>query len=148
MNFYLINPLKLNPIEAYSNERVDWLSKKIISEGYWSKPIAIAKEHNLVMDGHHRLQASIKLGLIKVPCFIYSYKDIIPYSLRDNVEVTSSKIIENFLLSKIYPNKTAKHDLPIYKFKARQYATKKNKWNLPVHEFWIINSSRRFNYFS
>ena len=73
--------------------------------------------HNLVMDGHHRLQASIKLGLIKVPCFIYSYKDIIPYSLRENVEVTSTKIIENFLLSKIYPNKTAKHDLPIYKFK-------------------------------
>ena len=45
---------------------------------------------------------AIELGLIKVPCFIYSYKDIIPYSLRDNVEVTSTKIIENFLLSKIY----------------------------------------------
>ena len=29
MNFYLINPLKLNPIEAYSKERVDWLSKKL-----------------------------------------------------------------------------------------------------------------------
>ncbi len=117
MKSYLINPKKLNPIEDFIPDRLEWLIKKIKEEGKWTTPIAIAREHNLVMDGHHRLQASIKLGLIKVPCFIYSYKDIIPYSLRDNVKVTSNKIIENFLLSKIYPNKTAKHDLPTYKFK-------------------------------
>ena len=51
MNFYLIDPKKLNPIEGHSKERVNWLLEKIVSEGYWSKPIAIAKEHNLVMDG-------------------------------------------------------------------------------------------------
>ena len=62
MNFYFLNPIKLNPIEEYSEERVNWLQKKIISEGYWSKPISVAKEHNLVMDGHHRLEASLKLG--------------------------------------------------------------------------------------
>ena len=69
MNFYLINPLKLNPIEAYSKKEVDWLSKNYI----WLlvKPIAITEEHNLVMDGHHRLECSLKLGLLRVPCFIF-----------------------------------------------------------------------------
>tara|TARA_A100001388_G_C28455625_1_gene350758 strand:- start:63 stop:440 length:378 start_codon:yes stop_codon:yes gene_type:complete len=117
MNFHLINPLKLNPIEAYSKERVDWLSKKIISEGYWSKPIAIAKEHNLVMDGHHRLESSFRLGLLRVPCFIFSYNDIKIYSLREGILVSHEMIIKNFLESKIFPYKTVKHELPSPKFK-------------------------------
>ena len=117
MNFYLIDPKKLNPIEGHSKERVNWLSEKIVSEGYWSKPIAIAKEHNLVMDGHHRLESSLKLGLIRVPCFIFSYKEINIYSLRDGIEVNYEIIIKNFLESKIFPYKTVKHELPNQKFK-------------------------------
>ena len=117
MNFYLISPKKLTPIEDHSKQRVDWLIKKIISEGYWTKPISIAKEHNLVMDGHHRLEAALKLGLMKVPCFIFSYKEINIYSLREDIEVNHEIIINNFLKSKIFPYKTAKHELPIPKFK-------------------------------
>ena len=101
MNFYFLNPKKLNPIEEFSKERVDLLQKKIISEGYWSRPISVAKEHNLVMDGHHRLEVSLKLGFVKVPCFIFSYQEI---------------IISNFLKSIIFPYKTAKHELPNLKF--------------------------------
>ena len=116
MNFYFLNPIKLNPIEEYSEERVNWLQKKIISEGYWSKPISVAKEHNLIMDGHHRLEASLKLGLSKVPCFIFSYKDIQVYSLRQDIKVNREIIIMNFVKSIIFPYKTAKHDLPNSKF--------------------------------
>lgn len=117
MNFYLIDPKKLNPIEGHNIERVNWLSEKILSEGYWTKPIAIAIEHNLVMDGHHRLESSLKLGLIRVPCFIFSYKEINIYSLRDGIEVNYEIIIKNFLESKIFPYKTVKHELPNQKFK-------------------------------
>lgn len=112
MNFYLINPIKLIPIEDHSKERVDWLYDKIISEGFWSKPLAIAKEHNLVMDGHHRLEVSLKLKLRLVPCFFYSYKEIHIYSLKEGIEVSYEIIIENFLKSKIFPYKTVKHELP------------------------------------
>jgi len=117
MKFYLINPIKLNPIEAHSKERVDWLSEKIINEGYWSKPIAVAKEHNLVMDGHHRLETALRLGFLRVPCFIFSYKEINIYSLRDEIEVTHDIIVKNFLESKLFPYKTVKHELPTTKFK-------------------------------
>jgi len=117
MNFYFINPKKLNPIEAHSKERVDWLKEKIISEGLWTQPIVVAKEHNLVMDGHHRLEVSLKLKLIKVPCFFYSYKKIRTYSLREEIEVNYEIIIDNFFKSKIFPYKTAKHVLPDTAFK-------------------------------
>ncbi len=117
MNFYLIDPKKLNPIEGHSKERVNWLSEKIISEGYWSNPIAIAKEHNLVMDGHHRLESSLILGLRRVPCFVFSYKEINIYSLRDGIKVSHEIIEKNFLHSIIFPYKTVKHELPNTKFK-------------------------------
>ena len=117
MNFHLINPINLNPIEGHNEQRVDWLSAKIFSEGYWSKPIAIAKEHNLVMDGHHRLQSALKLKLRRVPCFIFSYKEINIYSLREEIEVSREIIEKNFLDSKIFPYKTVKHELPNPKFK-------------------------------
>ena len=116
MNFYFLNPKKLNPIEEFSKERVDLLQKKIISEGYWSRPISVAKEHNLVMDGHHRLEVSLKLGFVKVPCFIFSYQEINVYSLRQEIKVNQEIIISNFLKSIIFPYKTAKHELPNLKF--------------------------------
>ena len=117
MNLYYINPKKLNPIEDYSQERVDWLLKKIKSEMEWRVPLAISIEHNLVMDGHHRLQVSLRLNLKKVPCYFYSYNEINPYSLRKEIEVNSDIIIDNFLKSVIFPYKTAKHDLPFQNFK-------------------------------
>ena len=111
MKVYFLNPEKLNPIEDYDSDRVDWLKDKIKKEDIWTIPIAIAQEHNLVMDGHHRLQVALELNLTKVPCFIYSYNDIEPFSLRKEEKVSSKIIIENFLKSKIFPYKTAKHKL-------------------------------------
>ena len=111
MKVYFLNPKKLNPIENYDSNRVDWLKEKIKKEDKWTMPIAIAQEHNLVMDGHHRLQVSLELNLKVIPCFIYSYKNVEPFSLREEEEVSSAIIIENFLKSKIFPYKTAKHNL-------------------------------------
>ncbi len=111
MQVYFLNPEKLNPIEDFDSNRVDWLQEKIKKEDIWTIPIAIAQEHNLVMDGHHRLQVALKLNLKKIPCFIYTYRNIEPYSLRKEEEVSSKIIIENFLKSKIFPYKTAKHNL-------------------------------------
>ena len=111
MKVYFLNPKILNPIEDFDLDRCDWLKEKIKKEGLWTVPIAIAQEHNLVMDGHHRLQVALSLNLKKIPCFIYSYKLIKPFSLRKEVKVSSEIIIKNFLNSKIFPYKTAKHDL-------------------------------------
>ena len=88
MTVYFLNPKKLNPIDNYDSNRVDWLKEKIKKEDKWTMPIAIAQEHNLVMDGHHRLQVALELNLQKIPCFIYSYNQIEPYSLREEEKVS------------------------------------------------------------
>ncbi len=113
MKVYFLNPKKLNPIEDFDTNRVDWLKEKIKKEEKWTVPLAVAQEHNLVMDGHHRLQVALTLNLKKIPCFIYSYSLINTFSLRKGVKVSSEIIIKNFLDSKIFPYKTAKHELNI-----------------------------------
>tara|TARA_Y100000589_G_C27197775_1_gene647761 strand:+ start:3780 stop:4157 length:378 start_codon:yes stop_codon:yes gene_type:complete len=111
MKSFLINPKKLNPIEEFDENRVNWLLNKIKEEKKWKQPIVIAIEHNLVMDGHHRLEVALRLNCKKVPCYIFSYKEIKPYSLREDILVNSNLIIDNFLNSVIFPYKTAKHEL-------------------------------------
>ena len=99
MKVYFLNPKKLNPIEDYDSNRVDWLKAKIKKEYIWTVPVAIAQEHNLVMDGHHRLQVALELDLPKIPCFIYSYKDIEPFSLREEEKVPRKTYLNPFDIS-------------------------------------------------
>lgn len=111
--YSFVSPLKLSHIENFSKERVDWLTEKIVAEGLWTTALAISTEHNLVMDGQHRLEAALKLGLKHVPCFFFSYNSIKVYSLRPEINVNGNDIINNFIQNKpILPYKTAKHVLP------------------------------------
>tara|TARA_Y100001968_G_C19430310_1_gene756630 strand:- start:862 stop:1245 length:384 start_codon:yes stop_codon:yes gene_type:complete len=112
MKVYYLNPKKLNHIEDYDPQRVEWLLKKIQDENKWTIPLSISTEHNLIMDGQHRRQVALRLKLAKVPCLIYSYSNVKLYSLRQECKVNTSIIIENFLQGKIYPYKTAKHEFP------------------------------------
>ena len=109
----LINPNLLVPLENHSEERVKWLQEKVLEDREWKTAIAVAIEHNLIMDGHHRRQVALNLGLKFVPCLFFSYKKIEVKSLRENEYVSSEHIMEKFRSNKkIYPYKTAKHDLP------------------------------------
>lgn len=102
----------LKHIEAFDQNRVNWLANKIAAENIWTKPLAVSREHNLVMDGQHRLRAAITLGLNFVPAVFFSYSDICVHSLRPEYTVTVNEIIERALSGNIYPYKTAKHTLP------------------------------------
>ena len=109
---YLVEVNKLRHIERFSQKRVQWLKEKIIREGVWTVPIKIDDQHNLVMDGQHRMEVAKSLGFKVVPCLKYSYQEVEVWSLRNNHEVTSELIIKKALSENIYPYKTAKHGFP------------------------------------
>lgn len=112
MKLSMIDPKKLLHIEGYSKRRVEWLKKKIIAEGVWTKPLAIERTHKLVLDGQHRMEVARALGLKKVPCALFDYDEVEVWSLRDNHEVSRELVIEKSLSGDIYPYKTAKHRFP------------------------------------
>lgn len=112
MKIQMVDPKRLRHIEGFSKRRAKWLEKKIIDEGIWTKPLAIERTHKLVLDGQHRMEVALALGLKKVPCVYYDYDEVEVWSLRDNHEVSAELVIQKSLRGDIYPYKTAKHRFP------------------------------------
>ena len=101
-------------IEGFSRSRVEWLAEKIRREGRWTKPLALEREHHLVMDGQHRMEVARKLGLTCVPALLFDYDEVEVWSLRPGkYEVSGRQIVERALAGHLYPYKTAKHRFPV-----------------------------------
>lgn len=112
---------QLRHIESFSPKRVDWLREKIISEGVWTKPLALDDKYNLVLDGQHRMEVALALKLKKLPAVKYNYGEVEVWSLRPRYSFDWQVIVDRALRGEIYPYKTVKHrfprELPICCFK-------------------------------
>jgi len=107
----LIDVSLLIPIEDHSDARSHRIGDKINQEGVWTKPILVAKDHMLVLDGHHRFSFAKRVGLKKIPAIVVAYEDIKIRSLRKEISFTHEDVIRNAKCHQIYPYKTVKHDL-------------------------------------
>jgi L-serine kinase (ADP) len=112
MKMVMIDPAKLRHIEGFSKHRVQWLRRKVIAEGRWVKPIALDNRHNLVLDGQHRMEVALALGLKRVPAVKFSYADIEVWSLRPKYSFTWQDVVARAIAGDIYPYKTVKHRFP------------------------------------
>jgi hypothetical protein len=103
----------LRHIEGFSRRRVEWLAKKIMSEGVWRVPLVLEREHYLAMDGQHRMEVAKKLDLAVVPALLYRYDEVDVWSLRPGkYTVSGPEIVSRAMSGDIYPYKTAKHRFP------------------------------------
>jgi len=59
--------------EQIVQAQVEWLKNNIINLGYFFRPILIAKNQNVILDGHHRVAAMKELGYTKIPCVELEY---------------------------------------------------------------------------
>jgi L-serine kinase (ADP) len=107
-----IDPNKLRHIEGFSARRVEWLRAKVVADGRWNKPIALDNKHNLVLDGQHRLEVALALGLKRVPAVKFSYADVEVWSLRPTYSFTWKDVVARAMAGQIYPYKTVKHRFP------------------------------------
>lgn len=104
---------KLRHIEGFSPKRVEWLKKRVLDEQCWTKPLCVEENHFLVMDGQHRMEVALALGLREVPCLLFPYREVEIWSLRSNCEVSHDLVIQKSLSGDIYPYKTVKHRFPV-----------------------------------
>ena len=107
----LVDTDSLRHIEDFSIRRVSEVKEKILSDGVWTRPICISRE-GLVMDGQHRFEVALELGIKQIPAIEFDYNDIEIYSLRSDEEVTVDLVIERAMSNNIYPYKTVKHVFP------------------------------------
>lgn len=66
---------ELHGHEQIVQVQVDWLKNNLKKLGYFFRPILIVKNHNVILDGHHRVVALQQLGYSKVPCIEMTYLD-------------------------------------------------------------------------
>lgn len=112
----LVPVISLRHIEGFSSKRVAWLVAKMKKERLWTRPVCLApvkdaagKVVHLVMDGQHRTEAALRLGLREVPAQLFDYHDVEIWSLRSSQEVSVERVIEKSLANDPYPYKTVKH---------------------------------------
>ncbi len=108
----LVSVSSLKHIERFSAKRARWLANKIKKEGVWKVPVALDHEHNLVLDGQHRMEAAKILGLSHVPAIRYNYAELDVRSLRKDHFFNWKIVSERALRGDVYPYKTVKHDFP------------------------------------
>ena len=97
--------------EEHCAETSKKLAERMIAIGFWTVPIAVESSMMAIMDGHHRLNASKYIGLIRVPCTIMSYKDggVSLMSWRNDVVCTVPDIRIMVERGEKYPLKTTRH---------------------------------------
>jgi L-serine kinase (ADP) len=106
--------LKISDLLAH--EKVDDahlsnLCKQISSDRVLKKPILVDENTNIVLDGHHRLEALRVLGYTKIPAQTVDYlgPEVAVESMRDGYEVNKKKVIAAGKTSKLFPPKTSRH---------------------------------------
>jgi len=124
----------LKHIENFSTKRVDNILVKMQSSGIWERPICVEKKHMLILDGQHRYEVAVKLGISYIPCELFDYDDdrLIVWSLRKNCTVSKKLVVKRANSGDIYPYKTAKHKFP----------RKVNKCFLPIKDLVKYNDRK------
>ncbi|MBA3396614.1 MAG: NTP transferase domain-containing protein [Deltaproteobacteria bacterium] len=108
----LVLPQGLKHIEGFDEARVLALRAKIEREGVWTKPLYIEATHGLVLDGQHRLQVALRMGLARVPVQRFAYDDVAVWTLRKEEPVDVATVIRRANAGDLYPYKTVKHKFP------------------------------------
>ncbi len=106
----LVEVSRLKPIESYDKARVDELVRRIKETGMWSVPVILDNKNYLIMDGQHRREAALALGLKYIPAIVISYNDVEVWSLRKEIRISAQAVVKKVCgKGEIYPYKTVKH---------------------------------------
>jgi hypothetical protein len=97
--------------EQIRPEYLEKLKEEIKADGILKLSIAVDKNTNVIIDGHHRLHALKKLGAEKIPVTYFDYQtpEIKVLSWKKNETVTKEQIIQAGMTGKRFPPKFSKH---------------------------------------
>jgi ParB-like chromosome segregation protein Spo0J len=114
--------LLLDPDELHLHEEIDETSlERLVAAMEKSQvfypPLLVDERSRVVLDGHHRFEASKRLGCKKIPCYCVDYlgdENVILDVWRLDMKLTKQDVIETGLGPGKFPSKTTRHiyDLP------------------------------------
>jgi len=107
----LIDIDQLKEHEEVNPEDLERLRSEIESDGILRMPIAVDRNTNIIIDGHHRLHALKQLLCKRVPVVFINYQSyaIIVEAWRRRENVTKKSVLDAALTGRRLPPKTSKH---------------------------------------
>lgn len=105
----LVPPSLLRPTEDIVPTRVGEVIELILDRQAWTQPICVENNILAVLDGHHRLNAALQLGLARVPVRFFDYTTVQLASWRPEITPTRQDVLRRALNGLLYPPKTTRH---------------------------------------
>jgi hypothetical protein len=107
----LIELEKLRPHEKVDLQHLKELRDEIKSDRVLKFAIAVDKDTNIILDGHHRFNALKELGCKRIPVVFVDYHSphVTVRAWRNGGKVTKEMVIEAGLSNNKLPPKTSKH---------------------------------------
>ncbi len=113
--FRLVPVARLRGHEEHERDRVDELVAAIERAGEFREPIWVARGSWVILNGHHRVEAARRLGLRRVPAWVFDYDghhvDLDRWS--PGPPIAKSEVIERAHQRQPFPPKTTRHRLRI-----------------------------------
>ena len=114
MDVELVSITWLKPHEEVKPKNVDILHEMTLRWNAYTKPLLVDRESGAILDGHHRYEVGLRIGLSRVPVILVDYLDddgievdVWPASGRDSLD--KQEIIEMALSGEVFPPKTSRH---------------------------------------
>jgi len=113
LNLSVVEIERLRGHERTDEARLKALKAEIESDGMLMRPIVVDEETDVVLDGHHRLEALRLLGCSRIPvCYVSYVSDRIGVmSMVKALEITKSKVVQAAMRGEPFPPKTTWHYL-------------------------------------
>lgn len=107
----LMDISRLKPHEKYIDDRVEHLIKEIKEDGVLKKPVVAENMYNVVLDGHHRVEAFKRMGFTTIPVAIVDYRDprIVVKSWNNGRIYNKEEVLRQALAGKLLPPRTTRH---------------------------------------
>ncbi len=113
VRFELVAIEKLRSHERIQPSLLERLQEEIRRDGYLKRPILVADQHYVVLDGHHRLESLRLLGCRLVPAYLVDYfSSVVQVTTWPGAivsEVTKEEVIRRALSDDRFPPKTTRH---------------------------------------
>jgi len=109
-SFKLIPIKKLKSHENINKNHLSEIIYKLRKERVLRNPIIVEKNHLVILDGHHRVNAFKKLGLKYIPASLISYNQVRVYLRRKlDIKDIKSEVIRRGINNNPFPSKTTRH---------------------------------------
>jgi len=101
--------------EEHEPEKVDELVQELLRDGELINPIWVARGSWVILNGHHRVEAIRKLGLKRIPAWIFDYEgehvDLGRWSPGPPIE--KAEVVRRAHQGPPFPPKTTRHHVRV-----------------------------------